>query len=52
MQLLSNGDKIAQMTQFDIHTLKVLIEIINILDRIFAISYSNYVTYVVITSRF
>ncbi|GAB7443270.1 hypothetical protein OUHCRE11_24420 [Enterobacter asburiae] len=39
MQLFGDGDKIAKMTQLDIHISKVSFEIINILDRIFTFSY-------------
>jgi hypothetical protein len=43
MQLFRYGDKVAQMTQFDIHIFKVSFEIINILDRIFTFSYPDHV---------
>jgi hypothetical protein len=39
MQLFGDGDKVAKMTQLDIHIFKVSFEIINILDRIFTFSY-------------
>ena len=39
MHFLSDGDKVAKMTQLDIHIFKVSFEIINILDRIFTFSY-------------
>ena len=39
MQLFGDGDKVAEMTQLDIHISKVSFEIINILDRIFTFSY-------------
>jgi hypothetical protein len=43
MQLLGDGDKVAKMTQLDIHIFKVSFEIINILDRIFTFSYPEQV---------
>ncbi|MNP12835.1 hypothetical protein D3C76_1050870 [compost metagenome] len=41
MQLLRDGHKVAQMTQFNIHIFNVSFEIINILDRIFTFSYPD-----------
>lgn len=41
MQFFRHGNKVAKVTQFNIHILKVLFEIINILDRIIRFSYSN-----------
>ncbi len=39
VQLFGNGNKVAQMTEFDIHILNISFYIINILDIIIRISY-------------
>ncbi|MNF14126.1 hypothetical protein D3C80_2162170 [compost metagenome] len=33
MQLFGDGDKVTQMSELDIHTLNILIRMINILDK-------------------